>query len=195
MRAVEAVGGIGSLVSNPSELKNFDRVILPGVGAFSKAMIELEKLGFVSEIKRIVENKVPLLGICLGMQMLFETSEEFGTHKGLGLLAGKIEKLDLGENSQGLKIPHVAWAPLNPPSSSKKFPAILDGVEIGSNVYFVHSFVANARNELETIAVTTYGETIVPAIVQKQKIYGCQFHPEKSGEVGLKIIKNFIYAD
>ena len=161
-----------------------DQVILPGVGAFGEAMEKLESYGLIDVIHQVVAKGTPFLGICLGMQLLFDQSEESGGVKGLGLLRGEIVKIP---SKEGLKIPHIGWNSLKFPNKGDLFK----GIEEDSYVYFVHSYYLKAKDDSIVTATTEYG-TLIHASVQKKNIYGCQFHPEKSSTVGLTILKNFI---
>ena len=161
-----------------------DQVILPGVGAFGEAMDKLETYGLIDVIHQVVAKGTPFLGICLGMQLLFDQSEESGGVKGLGLLRGEIVKIPAKE---GLKIPHIGWNSLKFPHKSVLF----EGIPEDSYVYFVHSYYLKASDTAVVAATTTYGVEI-HAAVEHNNIYGCQFHPEKSSETGLNILKNFV---
>lgn len=161
-----------------------DQVILPGVGAFGEAMEKLESYGLIDVIHQVVAKGTPFLGICLGMQLLFDQSEESGGVKGLGLLRGEIVKIP---SKEGLKIPHIGWNSLKFPHKSVLF----DGISEDSYVYFVHSYYLKANDMAVVAATTTYGVEI-HAAVEHNNIYGCQFHPEKSSEIGLNILKNFV---
>ncbi len=168
------------LTSDPAEIERADAVILPGVGAFGDAMDKLNRRG-LTRLLREQAGKKPLLGICLGMQVLFEKGFEFGEHEGLGLLPGSVERMA----PDGLKIPHMGWNSLRFHNPSP----LLAGVPEGSYVYFVHSFAA--RTDAENLcAVADYGME-VPALVAKGLVFGAQFHPEKSADVGLAILRNF----
>lgn len=172
--------GIENMVSKDiKDINEADALILPGVGAFPKAMKMLENTGLISVIKENTKSK-PLLGICLGMQMLFEESEEFETTKGLGYINGKIDKIVCP-----YKIPHMGWNSLEITQNSP----LLKGISDGESVYFVHSFMAYT-DEDNISAQCDYGIK-VPALVEKGNVFGAQFHPEKSGETGLQILKNF----
>lgn len=160
-----------------------DKVILPGVGAFGDAMGKLKEYGLVDTIKKVAENGKPLLGICLGMQILFESSEETPGVEGLGILKGKIRKIPAKE---GLKIPHMGWNSLEINPASKLYKDIHNG----AYVYFVHSYYLKAEDETVVAASTEYS-THIHASVEKENVFGCQFHPEKSSDVGLKILSNF----
>jgi imidazole glycerol-phosphate synthase subunit HisH len=180
--ALDFIGERSVITCDAAELERADAMILPGVGAFPDAMAELEKTGLVSTIKAQAQaQKKPLLGICLGMQMLFDEGYEFRVRPGLGLIRGKVDKIP----AAGLKIPHMGWNKLE----FQNFSPLLKGVPQGSYAYFVHSFMAFAADEA-IAAYTQYGVK-VPALVQSGNVYGAQFHPEKSGEAGLTILRNF----
>ena len=177
----KAIGEEAFVSGNPEELAKADRLVLPGVGAFEDAANKLRTSGLDSFVRQQAAAGKPLLGICLGMQMLFEKSFEYGEHEGLGLLKGQVVPMT-GKINPELKIPHMGWNAL-----SLTKPAKL--LEEGSYVYFVHSFYAeNCADSLA--AVTDYGIPITAA-VEQGNIFGCQFHPEKSGNVGLEILKKF----
>lgn len=182
--SLKAVGVEAVVTNDPEEIKKADRLILPGVGAFGDAAQKLFDSGLCGVITEKVESGTPLMGICLGMQLLFEKSYEYGEHQGLGFLKGKVIGM---ENTipERLKIPHIGWNALKFTKESSIFKYINEG----DCVYFVHSFYA-VDCEDSLIATTEYGKDLTAA-VGKGNIYGCQFHPEKSGNVGLKILKAF----
>lgn len=165
------------------ELLKADKVILPGVGSFADAMDKLTKFDLLGPIEEIVQNNIPFLGICLGLQLLYEGSEEGEGVKGLGILEGEIKKIP---HKEGIKIPHIGWNSLEINPDGRLFASI----ENNAYVYFVHSYYLKAKHEEEVIA-STYYSTAIHASVQKNHVYGCQFHPEKSGDIGLKILNNF----
>lgn len=174
--------GCETLVSDdPKQLSKADGLILPGVGAFPDAMKQLKNTKLDEYVKETVRVK-PLLGICLGMQLLFDRGYEFEECDGLGLIKGEVVKI----KPDGLKIPHMGWNELFVQNNSK----LMDSIPEYSQVYFVHSYKAIVENRQNLIATTDYGEEIT-AIVSSGNVYGCQFHPEKSGEIGLKILENF----
>ena len=183
-KAVEALGSEVIVTRNPELLLKADKVILPGVGAFGDAMKRLEEYGLVPVIKEIIEKKTPFLGICLGLQLLFESSEEAEGVKGLGILPGKIVRFS---DEFGLKIPQIGWNSITINRECKLF----DGVSDGAYVYFVHSYYLKADIESDVAASCEYGNH-VHAAVFRDNVYACQFHPEKSSDVGLRILKNFI---
>lgn len=161
-----------------------DGVILPGVGSFGDAMEKLHTYGLVEVIRECVKRQIPFLGICLGLQLMFESSEECPGVEGLHLLDGKILRIPA---ESGLKIPHIGWNNLKFPNNGRLYR----GVKEDSYVYFVHSYYLKAEDESIVTATTDYG-TLIHASVEKNNLYGCQFHPEKSSDVGLKILQNFI---
>lgn len=167
-----------------------DGLVLPGVGAFSHAMDNLNKYGLLEIIKDFAQTGKPLLGICLGMQMLLEQSEEFGITKGIGLIKGKVIKLPV-EQSVNLKLPHISWNEILPKKINWQ-NTILDNIAENTDMYFVHTFIAKPDNDDEVLSITEYAGVQFCSSVKKDNIYGCQFHPEKSSEHGLSIIKNFI---
>lgn len=176
-----AIGAEAFVSGDPKKLGKADKLVLPGVGAFGDAAEKLEKTGLGDFVKSAAAKGTPLLGICLGMQLLFEESLEYGCHKGLGLLPGRVVPM----KPEGLKIPHIGWNALHKCRSS----ALLSGVREGDHVYFVHSFHAVDCGEA-LIATTDYGMEVTAA-VERGNVAGCQFHPEKSGAVGLGILKAF----
>lgn len=161
-----------------------DGVILPGVGAFGDAMEKLHTYGLVDVIREVVRRQIPFLGICLGLQLMFESSEETPGVEGLHLLDGTIRRIPA---APGLKIPHIGWNDLTFPNKGRLF----QGIEEHSYVYFVHSFYLEAADSSIVTATTEYG-TQIHASVEKDNIFACQFHPEKSSRIGLKILQNFV---
>lgn len=182
--SLKSIGVDAVITSDPKVIENADRLILPGVGAFGDASEKLKISGLEGIIKNAVEKGTPLMGICLGMQLLFEKSFEYGEHQGLGLLKGNVIGME-GTIPKDLKIPHIGWNSLKFTSTSSIFKYINEG----DCVYFVHSFYA-VDCEDSLIATAEYGRDLTAA-AQKGNVYGCQFHPEKSGSVGLKILKAF----
>lgn len=180
----KAIGYDTVVTGNAEEIKKADKVILPGVGAFSDAIAKLRSSGLDQVVCEEARSGKPLMGICLGMQMLFERSCEYGTHQGLGLIPGEVIPMENTLPNE-LKIPHIGWNYLKIKKNNPLFKYINDG----DFVYFVHSFYAD-NCEDSVIATTDYGKEIT-AVVARDNVYGCQFHPEKSGEIGLKILKAF----
>lgn len=182
--SLKSIGVDAVITREPKVIENADRLILPGVGAFGDASEKLRLSGLTEIIKNAVKKGTPLMGICLGMQLLFDKSYEYGEHQGLGLLKGSVIGME-GTIPKELKIPHIGWNSLKFTSTSPIFKYINEG----DCVYFVHSFhVVDCEDSL--IATAEYGRDLTAA-AQKGNVYGCQFHPEKSGSVGLKILKAF----
>ncbi|MUK89796.1 imidazole glycerol phosphate synthase subunit HisH [Ornithinibacillus sp. L9] len=179
--ALTKLGYESYLTTDQGEIRNSNAIILPGVGAFEDAMTALHKADLVEVIKDEANNEKPLLGICLGMQLLYETSNEDGLSNGLGLLNGHIERIN-----NCVKVPHMGWNTL----SLHRDSTITYQLPSEAYVYFVHSYFATNINESELISSTNYGG-LIPAIVRKNNIIGMQFHPEKSGSTGLQLLKNF----
>ncbi|MGM0215218.1 imidazole glycerol phosphate synthase subunit HisH [Enterococcus sp. AZ109] len=187
-RSLEYIGEKSIVTRDLNILEEADQIILPGVGAFGDAIEKLEQLDLVVPIQKLAASGKPFLGICLGMQLLFETSEEFGSYNGLGLIPGKIVSMtEAFQNKKiDLKVPQIGWNELE--VLTDECPLVRD-IQQGDYVYYVHSFYA-ADCEESLVAVSDYGVQ-VPGIVQKNNVMGTQFHPEKSGDVGLKILKAF----
>lgn len=164
-----------------------DHIILPGVGAFGDAMANLKKYGLDQVIYEAVEQKIPFLGICLGLQLLFESSEESPGAEGLGILKGKILRIP---DCEGIKIPHMGWNSLSYPQQGRLFW----GIPENTYVYFVHSYYLKADNP-EIVKASTHYSTEIHASVEKENVFACQFHPEKSSRWGLKILENFIHVE
>ena len=181
------VGADSEVTSDPERILGADKIILPGGGAFGDAAERLSALRLDAVLKEAAERGTPLLGICLGMQLLFEKSYEFGEHKGLGLLRGEIVPME-GKISPELKIPQIGWNALEKTKDS----ALLSRVQDGDFVYFVHSFCAESCED-SLAAVTEYGGPVTAA-VERGNVYGCQFHPEKSGNVGMEILRAFCFG-
>lgn len=166
------------------QILNSDKVILPGVGAFGDAMEKLRSYGLDKVIYEVVDKKIPFLGICLGLQLLFEKSDETPGVKGLGILPGEILRIP---DKEGLKIPHMGWNSIKIKEGARLFKDIPED----SYVYFVHSYYLKAGRQEDVVATTEYS-TVIHASVEHDNVFACQFHPEKSSEVGLKILKNFV---
>lgn len=187
-RSLSHIGEEGMIVSSPCELKKQVKLILPGVGAFRDAMESLEKSGMKKVLLDMIRDGIPILGICLGMQILFESSSEHGLYKGLGVLEGRITDMGSSIKDKSYKIPQMGWNSLKFPKDKEK-SELFKYVQEGEYVYFVHSYSAVDCDSLVT-ATTEYGFQVTAA-VGKDNVYGTQFHPEKSGETGLSILKAF----
>jgi glutamine amidotransferase len=185
-KALESVGANVERTDDPKKVLSGKKVILPGVGAFGDFMSGLRVRGLEDAVKGVATRGVPLLGICVGMQALFEVGEEMGGHKGLGLLEGKVVRFD---ESLGVKIPHTGWNQVE----AKKEALLFNQVKDGAYVYFNHSYYCQPRNSSDGVARTDYGIKYACAVV-RDNIFGVQFHPEKSQTVGLQILKNFVEA-
>lgn len=183
-KAVLFLGEEAVLTRDADRILSADGVILPGVGAFGDAMKKLHAYGLVPVIREVAERQIPFLGICLGLQLLFEESEESPGVEGLGILRGRVVRIPAAD---GLKVPQIGWNSLEYPHQGRLFA----GIPEHSFVYFVHSYYLQAKEEDIVTAATRYGVT-VHASVEKGNVFACQFHPEKSSEVGLKILQNFI---
>ena len=191
-RGLEHCGAKVNMSSDPDFILESKKVILPGVGAFPNGMRALIELGLDIVIMEVVKNEVPLLGICLGMQLLLDESEEFGLTKGLGVIPGKVVPIPNNSvDGEIQKIPHIGWNSLVN-SGEDWHNTILQETREGDATYFVHSYIAQPASPAHSIAEVKYGGHQIPAVISKNQITGCQFHPEKSGEVGLKILRRFV---
>lgn len=186
-KAVQALGAETLVTRNREEILRAEKVILPGVGFFGDAMNKIRSYGLEEVIHEVINRKTPFLGICLGLQLLFEQSEESAGILGLGILKGEIKRIP---DKEGIKIPHIGWNSLKFPREGKLFKGLAED----SYVYFVHSYYLKAEDESIVKATTEYG-SLIHASVEKDNIFACQFHPEKSSDVGLNILKNFVYLD
>ena len=193
-RGFDNCGAEVNFVSTPAEILAAEKLVLPGVGAFPNAMASLSNLGLVSAIQDFSLTGRPMLAICLGMQLLLDESEEFGKTEGLGIIEGLVTAVP-NTDAMGAKqkIPHIGWNELHTRQSKETWQdSILNGLSSGGATYFVHSYMATPKNQENLLAYTPYGATDVPAVITKNYVTGCQFHPEKSGEVGLLILRNFM---
>jgi imidazole glycerol-phosphate synthase subunit HisH len=182
-KALLAVGAEVSLTSDPQEVRRAEKIILPGVGAFGDGMLGLKAGGLVEVLEEAQSREKPLLGICLGMQLLFEASDEAPTQTGLGFLPGQVRRFSGG----GLKVPHTGWNQLHPVGATP----LLDGLEDGSYAYFNHGYYCEPRDPNDILALTDYGLRYA-SVVGQGRLFGVQFHPEKSQAVGLQILRNFV---
>jgi glutamine amidotransferase len=185
-KALQAVGADVEIARKPAALREADKIVLPGVGAFGDCMAALHRLGLADVLHRAVEAGRPLLGICVGLQVLFDVGEEMGRHAGLGLLPGSVVRFPREAMPPELKIPHTGWNQVEPLAPSP----LLDGLPSGAWVYFNHAYYGQAVPE-DTLAVTDYGGPF-PSVVGRGPVYGVQFHPEKSQRVGLRVLENFV---
>jgi glutamine amidotransferase len=185
-KALEAVGAQVQLTREPGPIADAEKIVLPGVGAFGDCIASLRRAGLVDALRQAVEQGKPLLGICVGMQVLFEEGEEMGHHAGLGLLPGRVVRFPDDIVAEGLKIPHTGWNQVEP----VKTCPLLHDLPPGAWVYFNHAYYCHAQFE-HTLAITDYGGAF-PSIVGQESIYGIQFHPEKSQQMGLRILRNFV---
>ena len=183
-KAIQFLGEEAIITRNSDEILSASHVILPGVGAFGDAMEKLHKYGLIPIIHEVVERDIPFLGICLGLQLMFDRSEETPGVEGLSILKGEIKRIP---DKEDLKIPHIGWNSLKYPNVGRLYKDIPED----SYVYFVHSYYLDAEEKDIVVATTEYG-TNIHASVEKGNVFACQFHPEKSSDVGLAILKNFI---
>jgi len=182
-RALEHVGFTVRTVESPDELLHFDRAVLPGVGAFGKAMARLRSVGLDEALKKFAQEQRCLVGICLGMQLLLDESTEFGIHKGLGIIPGKVRHISDLVFSESVKIPHIGWAEVSPRLDTNA-TRIFNGT-----FYFVHSYFACPNDHEQLTATCSYQGIKLPAVIKKESVVATQFHPEKSGVVGLNLLK------
>lgn len=182
-KAIKFVGGIAEVTEDPDSILMADKVVLPGVGAFEDGMKGLQARGLDDTVKEIVRQGKPLLGICLGMQLFFEESEEHGQHEGLGLLKGKVKAFQ----QPGIKVPQIGWNQLEIVNPSP----IMKGIPQESYLYFNHGYYCDPEYQTDTLTVTNYGIQFSSS-VQRENLFGVQFHPEKSQRIGLSIMKNFV---
>jgi glutamine amidotransferase len=180
-RAFEHVGAEVIVSAHRGTIESASAVVLPGVGAFGQAMSNLERAGLTDVIRQVIAQRHPFLGICLGLQLLFEDSDEMGRHKGLGVFGGQVKRLEIG-----LKVPQIGWNQIH----IQKASPLLEGVADGSYAYFVHSYYV-APADPEIVLATTDYEIDYASIVGQDNVFGIQFHPEKSQAVGLRILRNF----
>ena len=183
-KAIQFLGEKAVITRDADQILSASHVILPGVGAFGDAMEKLQNYGLIPVIHEVVKRQIPFLGICLGLQLFFERSEETPGVEGLGILKGEIKRIPAGED---LKIPHIGWNSLKFPNKGRLY----EGMKEDSYVYFVHSYYLEAKEPEIVVAETEYG-TKIHASVEKDNVFACQFHPEKSSSVGLKILENFL---
>jgi imidazole glycerol-phosphate synthase subunit HisH len=181
-KALARVGAQAARTTDPAAVSAADGVIVPGVGAFGEAMARIHDRGFFEPVVERAAAGVPVLGICLGMQLLFDRSTELGGADGLGLIEGEVSQIDAG----GGKVPHMGWSPVAWTRSSP----LTQGLREDEPFYFVHSFVAHPADQADVLGSATYGESF-PAVVERRNVFGAQFHPEKSSSAGLRLLENF----
>lgn len=181
--AISAVGGDPRLSADPEEVRRSSKLILPGVGAFGDAMVNLRSSGLDRAVLDAVANEVPLLGLCLGLQLLFSESEEFGRHDGLALIPGKVRRF----STPGLHVPHVGWNQLE----SLSMDPLLEGILDGTYFYFVHSYLVEPEDRENVLAWTSYGGRFC-SVARRRGVWGAQFHPEKSQHAGRRLLANFL---
>lgn len=188
-RALDHLNYSYLLITEKSHFDKVDKLIIPGVGAFAVAMQKLNEMGFIDSILHFAKTGKPVLGICLGMQLFFDKSYEFGETTGLGLLSGSVKAIPtIGSNGQVHKIPHIGWNELIPNSASD----CNDLINARDSVYFVHSFMAEPSHHNDVVAYCDYHGIQIPALVNRDNILGCQFHPEKSGKTGLLLFNKIM---
>jgi glutamine amidotransferase len=193
-KALEHCGADVVLSSDPEVVRRANRLVLPGVGAFKDGMAGLRERHLIEPVVEVARTGRPVLGICLGMQMLMTSSEEFGNHSGLAIVPGRvlaIPRTDAG--GAPMRIPHIGWSPLTPPQPDSSWSgSILETTSPGSAIYLVHSFTAWPDQEAHRLADCWYGGRRISAAIRLDNVYGCQFHPEKSAQVGLAILRRFL---
>jgi glutamine amidotransferase len=194
-RGFEHCGASVEVTSDPKHVTEANRLVLPGVGAFDRAMQAIEQRGLDVAIKDFLCRERPLLGICLGMQLLFDESEEFGRNLGLGIIAGGVVPIPTHTLNGGTqKIPHIGWNSIHNPEPHLRWNGtVLQDNQVGDAVYFVHSFMAIPQISSHVLAYCLYGGHEIVAVVKQNTVTGCQFHPEKSGEIGLKTLRRFTW--
>lgn len=192
-RAFSHLGAAVVLAATPEGIVGAERLVLPGVGAFGACMDNLRRNGFDQAVKMFVASGRPFLGICVGLQMLFDESEEFGLHAGLGLIPGRVTRIPgLGADGRPHKIPHIGWNRISPAGETKWAATPLANTQAGTSVYFVHSFAGQPRDPRHALAQCDYDGVAILAAARKDNMTGFQFHPEKSGPAGLAILSAFL---
>jgi imidazole glycerol-phosphate synthase subunit HisH len=193
-RGLEQCGATVNITADPKEILSAERLILPGVGAFGNAMNTLNRLALADVVREFASSGKPLLGICLGMQLLLDGSEEFGEHRGLSIIPGRVVPIPTTTvTGEQQKIPHIGWNALVPAEGQEAHwkNSLMSGVDVGSAVYFVHSFMALPDEAADRLSDCQYGGHSVAAVIRRGNVVGCQFHPEKSGKTGLAMLKAF----
>jgi glutamine amidotransferase len=192
-RSLEYIDAKVIVTDDPDVIVRASRIVLPGVGAFGNAMDALSRREIIPAIQEVIQRGSPFLGICLGMQLLFDASEEFGFNKGLSIIPGVVKPLPITTlDGIKLKVPHIGWSQIHPPNEEKPWTGTcLNDINTNDFLYFVHSYGAAPQFEEHKLAECNYGGYKLVAAVQKGNVTGCQFHPEKSGSTGLKILRSF----
>ncbi len=193
-RGLEHVGAKVTRTNDPEQIACAEKLVLPGVGAFSSAMERLQELGLIPAIQMAVSREIPFLGICLGMQLLMDQSMEYGETEGLGLIPGKVVPIpNISPKGEHLKIPHIGWNSLIPTAADSQWSAtLLAGTKPDASFYFVHSYMCKPSEPSDCLAHCDYGGRLVTAVVRRGNVTGCQFHPEKSGPTGLRLLSAFL---
>jgi glutamine amidotransferase len=192
VRALEYCGISPQVTQSPQDIARAERIIFPGVGAFGDCMAALAQLNLVKPIQDYIAAEKPFLGICVGMQVLFEEGEEFGVHKGLGVVPGRVVRIpDVGPDGTKHKIPHIGWSRLLKPEGCDWEGSIMQPIAGGADVYFVHSYMGTPQ-AADELAYVDYNGVHVAAAVRRGRLHGVQFHPEKSGQAGLSLLKAFL---
>ena len=189
IKALRKVGAEVDVADTGEALRRAERLVLPGVGAFADGARALRERGLVEAIRETIAGGRPFLGICLGMQLLFSESEEFGRHEGLGILRGRVRAIP---PAPGLKVPFIGWSAVEAPPDGSWRGTVLEALPAGAAAYFVHSFACEPENPADRLALTRYGGREITAAVGKGPFAACQFHPEKSGPVGLALLRRFV---
>jgi glutamine amidotransferase len=190
--AFEAVGTVAAVTKDPADVRHADRLVIPGVGDFANCMERLERQGFRDEVLAFVKTGRPLLGICVGMQMLFGSSAENGRTSGLGLLPGTVERIpDAGLDGAQLKFPNTGWADINPPKDGSWDGSVLAGLSPGDAMYFMHGYVPSPCNLEDRLATFSFHGHCLTAAVRRDNLTGVQFHPERSARTGLSLLAQF----
>lgn len=191
-RAMEYLGGEAVISGSPVEIARSSRLILPGVGAFGEGMNNLRERGLIEVIKAYASSGRPVMGICLGMQLFMDSSEELGLNEGVGIIKGKVRRLSVDESLGKVKIPHIGWNSIAPRNGASWKGTILEPQRPGAFMYFVHSYAPVCDEPADILAQTEYGGMKFCSAAKRGNIYGFQFHPEKSGEAGLSILSEFM---
>lgn len=192
-RAIEACGANVILTDDASKIARAERVVLPGVGAIGDCLAELRRRNLIEPVLAFARGGRPMLGICVGMQVLLDVGEEFGEHQAFGLVPGRVQPIpNTAADGSRHKIPHIGWNSINPPPGRDWGNTILKHIQPGSSCYFVHSFTAVPEDPENLLAVADYNGRQITAAVQVGRVFGVQFHPEKSGKVGLQIMTTFL---